>query len=266
MLVLALILGVSLTPQEFVLIPSGRYRVGRSDHIANPLRYVNIRAFQIATTETTNALFAEFVNATGYITDAEKLHNAMVFEPGLQEFRWIRDSTANWRFPNGRSRGGIEKMMAHPVTSISYRDALAYCKWAKVRLPTLNEWEVASRAGSDRDYFFGESNAEIGFYANVWHGRDHLSADLSDGFMRTSPVATFAPNPNGLYDIYGNVFEFCTGRLKTDRSKRVVHARGGSWWCSKYSCSFFNSVDIGKVDHAASFSNQGFRVAKNASN
>ena len=129
-------------------------------------------------------------------------------------------------------------------------------------MPTLDEWEAAARAGTTTDYFWGGDRAKIGLYANVWHGRDHLKPDLADGYMTTSPVASFRPNPIGLYDVYGNVFEFCTGRLLGDRSNRRVHARGGSWWCSANACCFFNSADVGSVDRHASFSNQGFRVAR----
>src|SRR5690606_18649487 len=128
-------------------------------------------AFSIAETELTNEAFAAFVGSTNYITLAERYHNAMVFEPGLAEFRWLQDSTAYWRFPNGTSRGDIEEKMDHPVTCISYRDALAYCEWAGVRLPSLEEWEVASRAGSQTRYFEGVELDNIMDYANIWHGR-----------------------------------------------------------------------------------------------
>jgi sulfatase modifying factor 1 len=223
---------------------------------------VRLGAFEIARTETTNAEFAAFVKATGYVTDAERRHNAMVFRPPLPEFRWIQDRTATWRFPNGVSQGGLKGKERHPVTCVSFADAMAYCRWAKVRLPSLDEWEAACRAGTETDYFFGTERKQIGQFANVWHGRDHLKPDLSDGYMTTAPVASFKPNPLGLYDMYGNVFEFCTGHLPSDRSSRRVHARGGSWWCSANSCCFFNSADIGTVDLHASFSNQGFRVAR----
>lgn len=245
----------------FAAVPAGTYYVGKSGHIQNPRRSVALKAFEIAKTETTNEEFAAFVQATGYVTDAERMHNAMVFEPGLPEFRWIRDESANWRTPNGKTRGSIANKSRHPVTSISFCDAQAYCRWAGVRLPTVEEWEVASRAGSKSDYFFSGDPAGIGKYANIWHGKDHLKPDSSDGFMYTAPVASFAPNPWGLYDIYGNVFEFCSGKLRGD-GKNAAHARGGSWWCSKNSCCFFNSVDIGTVNIHASFSNQGFRVAR----
>lgn len=246
---------------EFVNIPAGDYKVGKVGRVANPRRTVRLAAFQIATTETTNKQFEQFVSATQYVTDAERLHNAMVFEPPLAEFRWIQDRTADWRHPNGTTRGGVDDKADHPVTCISFHDAMQYCKWAKVRLPTLDEWEVAARAGTDTDQFFGENPDLISKYANVWNGRDHKAPDSTDGFLYTAPVASFQPNPWGLYDIYGNVFEFCSGKLKGDSSS-IGHARGGSWWCSKNSCCFFNSVDIGRANTRASFSNQGFRVAR----
>jgi sulfatase modifying factor 1 len=255
------LLAVSVVP-SFVRVPAGTYELGKAGMLDNYPHRSKLRSFEIARYETTNMEFAGFVTATGYVTDAERFHNAMVFEPGLPEFRWIRDATASWRYPNGKGRGDISGKENHPVTSISFHDALAYCKWAKVRLPTLDEWEAACRAGTRSDWFFGTDPSQIGKYANIWHGRDHLQPDRSDGYLCTAPVGSFLPNPIGLYDMYGNVFEFCSGRLAADKSSRVVHSRGGSWWCSKNSCCFFNSADIGRVDIRASFSNQGFRVAR----
>lgn len=250
------------TGPVFITVPAGRYTVGQREHMVNPRRSIALDSFSIAATETTNAQFAAFVAATGYVTDAERNHRAMVFEPGLKEFEWIQDSTAYWRYPNGITRGGIEGKEQHPVTAISFADAEAYCAWAGVRLPALDEWEIAARAGSRTEYFWGDDREPIRCYANIWQGRNHLIADSSDGWMYTAPVASFEPNPLGLYDVYGNVFEFCSGALPADKSDNTVHARGGSWWCSKNSCGFFNSTDIGKVNRHASFSNQGFRVAR----
>jgi len=248
---------------KFATIPAGRYQVGAKRSLINPERKINLPAFEIAVTEVTNSQFAAFVAATGYITDAERKYNALVFEPGLAEFRWLEDSTACWRYPNGISRGGISSKMDHPVTTISFSDAEAYCTWAGCRLPTLDEWEVASRAGANTRYFWGNNREGIRKYANIWYGRDHTTADSTDGYMYTSPVASFKPNGYGLYDMYGNVFEFCEGKTATDKKdSKLVHARGGSWWCSKNSCNYFNSVDIGTQNRHASFSNQGFRVVK----
>jgi sulfatase modifying factor 1 len=246
----------------FVLVAKGQYRVGKAGSLLNPVRQVKVDSFYMAVYETTNQQFETFINATNYITDAERRHDALVFEPGLKEFEWKNDSTAYWRFPNGKGRGGIEHKMNHPVTCISYHDIQAYCKWAGVRLPTLDEWEIACRAGSKTDYYFGDDDMHIAEYANIWHGHDHLMADSSDGFMYTAPVGSFKPNKWGLYDMYGNVFEFCTGHVTATESKTIAHARGGSWWCSKSACHFFNSSDIGRVNMYASFSNQGFRVVK----
>lgn len=251
------------TDTSFICIPAGAYALGQKGHMLNPLRKVQVDTFFIAATELTNASFALFVKATGYRTDAEQFKNALVFEPGLEEFEWKEDSTAFWRFPNGIGNGGIEHKMDHPVTTISYHDATEYCIWAKLRLPSLEEWEIASRSNSAALYYWGDDKKDINIYANIWHGRNHLVADSSDGFMYTAPVASFSPNAWGLYDMYGNVFEFCTGRLDSDDpSKNTVHARGGSWWCSKNACNFFNSVDIGRVHPRASFSNQGFRTVQ----
>jgi predicted AAA+ superfamily ATPase/formylglycine-generating enzyme required for sulfatase activity len=249
---------------SFVLVPKGQYTVGKRHFLLNPLRAVRVDSFYIAIYETTNRQFAEFVTATGYRTDAERRHDALVFAPGLAEFRWLSDTTAYWRYPNGVTRGGIDKKMDHPVTCISYSDITAYCRWAGVRLPTLEEWEIACRAGTTTDYFFGDNDSVINRYANIWHGHDHLTADSSDGYMYTSPVGSFAPNPWGLYDMYGNVFEFCTGKLDPAEKSTLAHTRGGSWWCSAASCHYFTSYDIGRVNIHASFSNQGFRVVRPA--
>lgn len=246
----------------FACVPAGTYQVGEKNHVQNPLRKVRINSFYIATHELTNSEFEKFVQASGYITEAERNKNALVFEPGLKEFRWLTDSTAYWRYPNGTSRGGIEQKMNHPVACISYNDAQAYCQWAGVRLPTLEEWEIAATAGTPSKYFRKVTTKNMHRYANIWHGQDHLKADATDGFVYTSPVATFKPNPLGLYDILGNVFEFCSGALPRDNGRKVAHARGGSWWCSAQACSFFNTKDIGSVSPNASFSNQGFRVVK----
>lgn len=251
---------------RFVTVPKGVYEVGIKEDARNPLRKAKVDTFYIAAYETTNRQFAAFVAATGYVTDAEKRHNALVFEPPLDEFRWKSDSTAYWRYPNGKSRGGITNRMDHPVTCISFHDVQAYCTWAGVRLPTLEEWEIACRAGTRTNYFFGNNSQQIKPYANIWYGHDHKKADYTDGYMTTSPVGHFKPNPWGLYDTYGNVFEFCSGKVSSSQRSSLVHARGGSWWCSGNSCHAFNSYMIGQVNNRASFSNQGFRVVKSIDN
>lgn len=248
----------------FIFFPQGSYQIGKEGHPLNPAREIALAAFSISKFEITNAQFQEFISQTGYKTLAERRKDAFVFEPGLEEFEWIQDTTAYWRYPNGISRGWIEDKMDHPVTCISYLDAEAYCKWAGVRLPTLEEWEVASRGNSRTEHqYFDSSLSLIGQHANIWHGRDHLQPDSGDAYLMTSPVGSFSPNPAGLYDVYGNVFEFCANIPAALKDvEGIAVSRGGSWWCSPYACNFFNSVDIGRIQKAASFSNNGFRVVK----
>lgn len=248
-------------PEGFVRIPAGKYVLGSKGHWRNPTHTVQLQEFYLSATEITNKQFSDFVNATGYTTIAERYKNAMTFYVGLDEFEWITDSTANWRFPFGEKQGGIEEKMNHPVTCISYMDALAYCEWAKVRLPTLDEWEAACRAHTTTRYYWGNKPERIQEYANIWKSRDHKTVNVPEDYLWTAPVASYKPNPWGLYDMYGNVFEFCEGApLHTSSTKDMVSSRGGSWWCSKNSCNFFNSVDIGRINKYASFSNNGFRV------
>jgi sulfatase modifying factor 1 len=251
---------------NFVLIPSGTYILGKQGHPVNPEHKAVLDSFYISKYEVTNAEFKKFVDATGYITVAEKTKDANIFYIGLKDFEWDQDSTANWRYPNGVSRGGIENKMNHPVTSLCYFDIQAYCKWAGVRLPTLDEWEVACRAGTHTTYFFGEERDSMKYYGNVWFQRSHQQLDTVEEYFYTAPVGSFKPNPWGLYDMYGNVFEMCSNvpkRYKGD--KQLASARGGSWWCSANSCNFFNSVDCGRINKLAVFSNMGFRVVKDIS-
>lgn len=149
----------------------------------------------------------------------------------------------------------------HPVTQISGADAAAYCKWIGGRLPTTDEWEVAARAGSLTRWPWGD-NFDI-HRANTWNGGDHRRNTREDGWVYTSPVRSFAPNSWGLYDVIGNVFEYCTAsslQFSGQKSHRLIFGRGGSWWCSAGTCNYFNLEDIGSMDRHGSLGNQGFRV------
>lgn len=248
-------------PIVFETIPGGSYTLGEKDHSINPSRKVTLKPFRISKYEVTNAQFQEFVKSTGYITLAEKNKDAMVFRVGLDEFEWIPDTTANWRFPNGKSQGGIEQKMNHPVTCIAYPDAKAYCNWAKVRLPSIEEWEVAS--GFFKSDFIDDDPERIYLYANIWHGKNHRDVASDETFITTSPVGYFLPYKHHVYDMFGNVFEFCDNTPVAFKDfKNVAATRGGSWWCSPNACGFFNSTDIGRIQKDASFSNVGFRVVE----
>ncbi|MBM3454693.1 MAG: formylglycine-generating enzyme family protein [Bacteroidetes bacterium] len=263
--VISILIGLFIYGQTpFKQINSGKYLIGSETNLFNNKRITWIDSFSISIYEITNAEFEKFIEETGYITTAEINKDAMVFRWGLRDFIWYNDTTANWRFPNGISFGSIDTLMNHPVTTISYVDAEEYCKWSKTRLPTLNEWEIASKGNIDSKYFFGRNAQLIHQFANIWIGKSHFSNSHKDKYLFTAPVGSFKPNPNGLYDIYGNVFEFCSGYITNYDTidDRIIHTRGGSWWCSENTCSAFNSWDIGNLNAFASFSNVGFRVCK----
>ena len=252
---------LAIRQADRVSISSGHWKLGKKGHRINPAHSVKNNPFAIGRYEVTNAEFEKFVKATGYITVAEKDHNAQVYCDSLGEFIWCTDTAASWRFPQGKQFADYTQRLNEPVTCICFDDAIAYCQWAGVRLPTLDEWEIAARAGSRGTWFFGNRFDSIVRYGNCWHARSHYKPDSSDGYPFTAPVGKYLPNDWGLYDMYGNVFEFCADKPAIFASHpEWASARGGSWWCSKYSCNFVNSVDIGRVHRRASFSNLGFRV------
>jgi formylglycine-generating enzyme len=254
-------------PNDHVLIvvPAGEYKLGAADTRTNPVHKAALKTIAIAEAETTNAQFAAFVKATAYQTSAEKDGGGMVFHEGMKDWEWEKDAAANWRKPFGEKGPSASDLPTHPVTQISGRDALEYCQWLGARLPTLDEWEAAARAGAATKYPWGDTFDPK--RANIWNGATHRADTKLDGFLYTAPVKSFPPNAWGLYDVIGNVFEYCSGfppHISPEQSSRLIAGRGGSWWCSQGTCSFFNLVDIGSMDRQGSLANQGFRVAFNA--
>jgi formylglycine-generating enzyme len=246
---------------RLIPIPSGTYRVGVTNNERNPLRHVRLKAFRISDAETTNEQFARFVEATGYVTDAEKRGYGLVATEGMLDWAWDELPEASWRRPMGSRGPGVGALTNHPVTQISGADAEAYCRWVGGRLPTLDEWEVAARAGAVTRWPWGDTfDAQR---ANVWNGESHQHNTREDGWVYTAPVRSFPPNAWGLYDVIGNVFEYCAGLppgTSPAEPSALVSGRGGSWWCSARTCNFFNLEDIGTMDRHGTLSNQGFRV------
>jgi len=238
--------------------------VGAPGHQRNPLRSIKLTDFEIAATEVTNADFAAFVRVTGYVTDAEKSGFGMTFQEGMDDWKWVSTQGADWRRPFGPGRPGIVGQERHPVTQVSFNDAKAYCRWAGYRLPSVEQWEVAARGRRDPNaqtprWPWGSTFAPGGKQlANTWQGPSHRKNTMEDGYLYTAPVAQYPPNSLGLYDVIGNVFEYCTD----ERAGQHAAGRGGSWWCSKGTCNFFNLLDIGRMHPRATLPNQGFRVVR----
>jgi len=226
-------------PTELVELPGGSFRMGSTSFYPEeaPIHTVTVAPFAIERHPVTNAAFAEFVDATGYVTVAEKpldpalypgvaqedlVPGALIFRPSagpvnLADWRqwWDWAPGAHWRCPfgNGSDIAGRDD---HPVVQIAYPDAGAYAAWAGRRLPTEAEWEYAAGAGATTTYAWGdEPTVDGNLMANTWQGRFPYRNDGARGvgtthWAGTSPVGTFPPNGFGLLDMIGNVWEWTT--------------------------------------------------------
>lgn len=231
-------------PEGMKLIPAGKFQMGTNDPKTlpneRPSHEVSLDAFWIDETPVTNAQFAEFVKATGYVTEAERpvdweelkkqvppgtpkpademlQPGSLVFTPpsepvGLDDLGnwWSWTNGANWRHPGGPGTT-INDRMDHPVVQVSWDDAMAYAKWAGKRLPTEAEWEYAAWGGKyGTRFIWGDTTpGDTGpFFANIWQGNFPYAGTGADGYRETSPVHAFKPNGYGLFDMAGNVWEW----------------------------------------------------------
>ena len=214
-------------------LPGGEFAMGSAQFYADesPVHLVRVDPFEIDRYPVTNAEFAEFVTATGYLTVAERPLNptdypgvptadlvpgALVFTPtpgpvNLRDYsqwwRWVPG--ARWSEPAGPGSTLVGKEN-HPVVQVSFDDAAAYARWAGKDLPTEAEWEYAARGGLDRaTYSWGEELRPDGrLMANTWQGNFPFDNRGASGWIGTSPVGSFPPNGFGLYDMTGNVWEW----------------------------------------------------------
>jgi formylglycine-generating enzyme len=218
---------------NMVLIPGGTFRMGSEQHYPEeaPVHRVTVSPFCIDRTPVTNRQFREFVEATDYVTVAERAPDpkdypgalphmlkpgSLVFSPpghpvDLKDWSqwWKFVFGANWRRPRGRGHSN-HGFGDHPVVHIAFDDATAYAAWAGKELPTEAEWEFAARGGLDGAAFaWGHDLMPNGRHmANIWQGRFPFENQASDGYARTSPVGVFPPNGHGLFDMIGNVWEW----------------------------------------------------------
>lgn len=239
-------------PRGMVWIPGGEFTMGDAMFPdSQPLHRVEVKPFWMDETEVTNAEFARFIEATGYVTVAERTPKAedfpgapagnlvagsVVFSPPTgpvpldNHLRWWRYvAGANWRHPEGPG-SSIEDRMDHPVVHVAWTDAAEYAKWAGKRLPTEAEWEFAARGGLDgKAYVWGDEFEPGGkTMANTFQGHFPSNNTLADGFATTAPVKSFPANGYGLYDMAGNVWEWTADWYRPDTHRvRAANASAG---------------------------------------
>jgi formylglycine-generating enzyme required for sulfatase activity len=250
-----------------------------------PVHEVTLSPFAIATETVSNAGFAEFVAATGYVTSAERYEWSFVFAGllpddfpetrGVVQTPWWRQVYgATWRAPEG-PHSDVADRSDHPVVHVSWDDALAYSEWAGVRLPTEAEWEYAARGGLEGCRFpWGEEREPGGEHRmNVWQGTFPAENTCADGWYGTAPVDAYPPNGYGLHNPTGNVWEWCADWFAADTYRRGdvsdpagpasgTHRvmRGGSYLCHESYCNRYR-VDARSANTPdTSTGNLGFRV------
>jgi len=243
--------------EGMVWIPGGTFLMGSDRHYPEeaPAHRVTVSGFWMDAYPVTNAEFQRFVDATGYVTLAEKPADpadypgaipellepsSVVFRqtPGPVDLRnpyqwWAYVKGANWRHPRGPD-STLHGLEHHPVVQVAYEDAEAYARWAGKELPTEAEWEFAARGGLDgAEYVWGDEFTPNGRHmANTWQGEFPWRNLKTDGYMWTSPVGSFPANGYGLYDMAGNVWEWTSdwysGHAPVKSCCAVVNPRGGS--------------------------------------
>ncbi len=289
------------TTEGMLLLPGGTFTMGTDNPgWANhgdgegPARSVEIKPFWITPTTITNKQFQEFINDTGYKTEADLFGWSFVFHalltpkqiqgtgvdtvPGLDW--WYKVDRANWRRPEGPG-SNIKKRMDHPVIHVSWLDAYNFCKWKGWRLATEAEWEYAAKGGvDDQQWWWSDELEPKGKHAmNVWQGDFPHENSLADGYLGTAPAKHYKPNKFGLYNVTGNVWEWVYDWFSPDYhlqdnynptnptgpfagSAKVM--KGGSFLCHHSYCNRYRlpARTANTPDSAAC--NNGFRAVRDA--
>jgi len=259
-------------PAGMIYIPGGDTRVG-DDTVPDeaPAFDAHVEPFLLDRHPVTVADFGAFVAATGYTTEAERLASAGVLDPAIHTWRLVEGAT--WRRPLGPDHPPAAA--DHPVTQVSWNDAVAFAAWAGKRLPTEIEWEHAARGARNAraPYAWGEALVEGGRHrANTWQGAFPTHNAGDDGFLYTSPVGTFGATALGLTDMGGNVWEWTQDwyRPYADRSRTFTPdptsekvQRGGSFLCQPDICHGYRVSARSYSTPDTSLFNVGFRCARN---
>lgn len=264
---------------DMVFVPGGDSTLIGSNYLfeqETPVNSHSVKPFLMDVHPVTVESFSEFIKSSGYITEAEKFGNAGVFN--IQKKKWELVSAANWQYPFGPNESKAE--LEHPVTQVSWNDAMAYCKWIGKRLPSEIEWEHAARnAGTILDNIYPWGNNDIrenGQYkANIWQGIFPHINKVKDGYQYTSPVGAFGETSLGLQDLVGNVWEWCSNwKIPYDENessylpdlKSEKALRGGSFLCEPGWCHGYRISARSSSTPETSLFHIGFRCVKDLPN
>ncbi|WP_235533048.1 formylglycine-generating enzyme family protein [Paenibacillus sp. Leaf72] len=282
---------------SMILLPGGTFQMGTDDLEGfpsdgeGPVREVELSPFYIDAYAVSNREFKQFVDATGYATESEQYGWSYVFHLFVSEacartvtrsvqrtpWWWVVEG-ADWKHPDGPD-SSIEDRMDHPVVQVSFNDALAYCKWSGKRLPTEAEWEYAARGGLDQKrYPWGDDLKPDGQYrCNIWQGKFPTLNTNMDGYAGTAPVDAYLPNGYGLYNVVGNVWEFCADWFSVDyhQSASLLNPqgpprgqskvmKGGSYLCHRSYCNRYRVAARSSNTPDSASGNMGFRCARDA--
>lgn len=278
-----------------VRLPGGSFLMG-TDYAEGfpadgegPVREVTLRPFWVDRTTVTNRLFREFVESSGYRTDAERFGWSFVFwlhipqekyrtvvEDTLQAAPWwCKVRGACWKSPEGPG-SNLTGREEHPVVHVSWNDASAYAQWKGLRLPSEAEWEYAARGGlAQKLYPWGDKLRPDGEHrCNIWQGEFPKHDTAEDGYAGTCPVEAFPPNGYGLYSMTGNSWEWCADWFSPDfhrTSERVNPTgppsgtarviKGGSFLCHKSYCNRYRVAARTSNTPDSSTSHMSFRCA-----
>jgi formylglycine-generating enzyme required for sulfatase activity len=255
-----------------------------------PVREVSVDPFYIDVDPVTNQRFAEFVKATGYVTESERLGWSFVFQGHIPKERyaelvkqtvpgtpwWCQVFGSAWNRPEGPD-SSIEGREDHPVVHVSWNDAAEYCKWAGKRLPTEAEWEYAARGGLEQKLFpWGDELTPEGRHlCNVWQGEFPVLDLAEDGYSAVAPVRAFPPNGYGLNCITGNAWEWCADWFHAEYHRNATWInptgaaagaarvmKGGSYLCHRSYCNRYRVAARTSNTPDSATTNMSFRCVR----